>query len=90
MSIKTFRVHDEEKWMHQNGARYTGAFYEGCLLDNYVLDCKRGYVAVYERYVTPNSSEHVFKFAPYKDREACDSLWHEFYERYDENERRTA
>ena len=79
--MKTFLVANEDKWMHQNDAQFTGAFFDGVLLDNYVLDCKRGYVAVYEQYVTPNSSEHVFKFAPYKDRAAVDALWSEFYER---------
>ena len=75
-----FKVRNEEKWMHQNRAEYTGAYVEGTLLDSYVLACKRGYAAVYERYVNPNKSEHVYKFAPYSDQRKCDELWAEFME----------
>ena len=88
--MREFVVRDMDKWMHQNSARYTGAFFEGVLLDNYVLDCRRGYAAVYERYATPNSSVPHIKFAPYKDRAAVDALWSEFYERQEEAERSCA
>ena len=84
--MKYFKVRNMDKWMHQNSARYTGAFFEGCLLDNFVLDCKRGYAFVYERYVSPNMSEYAIKFAPYKDKELCDELWQEFYAAWEEHE----
>jgi hypothetical protein len=76
--MKVFRVNDEEKWMHQNEAKYTTAYVEGTLLDNYILECKRGWCAVYERYATPNSSYHEFRFAPFKNQRECDELWAEF------------
>lgn len=84
--MKHFTVRNFDKWLHQNGAKYTGAFFEGVLLDNFVLDCKRGYAAVYERYVNPNMSEYEIRFAPYRDKEAISELWGEFYGRYDEHE----
>ena len=75
-----------EKWEHQNGAEYTGDFFEGVLLDNYVLACKRGYAAHYERYVNPWMSAHEIRFEFYEDREACNDLFDEFYEREHEAE----
>ena len=78
--MRFFKVNDVEKWMHQNKAEHTGAFFEGCLLDNYVLACKRGFCAVYERYVNPNMSEHIYEFAPYKHPRECKELWDDFYE----------
>lgn len=88
--MRTFKVNDKGKWAYQNRAVYTGAFFEGSLLDNYILACKRGYAAVYERYVNHNMSEHIFKFAPYKDPKAVAELWSEFLEREKEYERSIA
>ena len=67
--------------MHQNAAEYTGAYFEGSLIDNFILTCKRGYCAVYEKFVNPNMSEHIYKFVPYTDKTNCDKLWAEFYDR---------
>lgn len=78
--MKVFLVRDEKKWMHQNGAEFTGAYVEGTLLDNYILQCRRGWCAVYERYATPNNSYHEFRFTPYSDQTECDALWAEFME----------
>ena len=74
-------INDIEKWMHQNDAEYTGEFFEGCLLDNFIVACKRGYAAIYERYATSNSSRYYMVFAPYKDVAAVDKLFSEFLER---------
>ena len=68
------------KFMHQNNAEYTGDFVEGSLLDNFIISCKRGFIAVYEKYVNPNSSEYLFKFAAYKNKEDVDCLFSEFIE----------
>ena len=51
-----------QKWMHQNAAEYTGDFVEGCLLDNFVLICRRGFAAVYESFVNPNMSRYRVEF----------------------------
>lgn len=53
------------KWIHQNEAELIDCI-EGSLLDNYLYACKRGYCFVFEKYVNPNMSEHVFHFIPYK------------------------
>lgn len=76
-----FIVKQMEKWEHQNGAEHTGDFFEGVLLDNYVLACKRGYAAHYERYVNPWTSAHEIRFEFYEDKKACNDLFDEFYER---------
>jgi len=81
MGITKFRVENEAKWEHQNRAEYTGDFIEGVTQDSYVLACKRGYAFVYARSSAAGwVSWHEYKFAPYKDREACDELWHEWHE----------
>ena len=49
-----------EKWFHQNKAEYTGDFVEGSLLDNFVIETKRGFAAIYEKYVNEwTSCYHV-------------------------------
>jgi len=82
--MRVFKVKDRGKWAYQNRALYTGAFFEGSLLDNFILACKRGYVAVYESYVNPNQSEYIYKFAAYKDHRAVAELWSEFLKRKEE------
>ena len=83
MSVTKFRIRPEEvgKWEHQNRAEYAGPFVEGVLLDSYVLACKRGWCFVYARSAAAGwSSWHEYKFAAYKDDEACKQLWDEWYE----------
>lgn len=71
-----------DKWIQQNKACYTGDFYPGVLLDNFILDCNRGYAFIYEHYLNPNSSDYLITFFPYKDikKESViyDRLWSEF------------
>lgn len=74
------------KWLHQNKAQYTGAYCEGCLLDNFMVETKRGVAAIYEHYLNPNSSDYLVKFVPFKggvqsgelDRLMAD--WYSFYD----------
>ena len=40
-----------EKFMHQNNAEYTGDYFPGCLLDNFIIACKRGYAFIYNHYL---------------------------------------
>jgi len=75
-----------EKWMHQNRASYTGMFVEGCLLDSFVLETRRGYAFIYEHYLNANSSDYMVIFVPYKaahkpeyDKAFAD--WYDFEER---------
>lgn len=65
-----------EKWMHQNGASYTGTIVEGCLLDNFVLVCRRGFAAVYEHYLNCWSSNYLVEFEP----GAAQNVWERWYQ----------
>lgn len=75
--LTKFRISPKnlEKWMHQNEAEYTGAFVEGCLLDNFVLACKRGFAAVYEHYLNCWSSDYLIEFQP----GAAQEVWKNWY-----------
>ena len=68
-----------DKWMHQNKAQYTGAFFDGSLLDNFILQCKRGFAAVYEKYLNCWSSAYRVVYA--KESKDIDNLFADFYER---------
>jgi hypothetical protein len=59
-SIKYFLINpiNLNRWMQQNKAEYTGDFLDGCLLDNFVVKTKRGYAAVYEKYVNEGMSTY--------------------------------
>ena len=50
------------KWMHQNNAEYTGEFFDGCLLDNFIVTCKNGVAALYEHYCNEWSSCYEVHF----------------------------
>lgn len=78
--ISRYQCDALEKWLTQNKAQYTGDFVEGCLLDNYVVSCKRGFAAVYEDYINANSSGYKIVFAPYKDHKSVDQLWSDWYD----------
>lgn len=70
-----------EKWIHQNTAGYTGDFFQGVLLDNFVLSCRRGYAFLYENYVNSNMSNYLVKFLPYKAPQIVfNALFGEFYD----------
>jgi hypothetical protein len=72
------------KWMHQNKASYAGVFVEGCLQDNFVLACKRGFAAVYEHYLNDWSSDYLVEFEPGTAQE----VWRRWYEFEERSERR--
>lgn len=71
--VSTFRISPEKlaKWMHQNKAQYTGDVVVGSLLDSFMLVCKNGYAAVYERYVNPNMSTYEIQF----ERGNAQTVW---------------
>jgi len=68
-----------EKWLYQNGAEYTGDYIEGCLLDNFIVSTRRGFAAIYEKYVNPNLSEYYIEFEP-GAAENVFSNWYKFEE----------
>ena len=53
-----------DKWVKQNGAEYTGDFFPGCLLDNFIMVTKRGFAAFYENYLNEWSSDYFVEFQP--------------------------
>lgn len=80
MSVTKMRIRlkDAPRWEHQNSAEYTGEYIEGVLTDNYVLACKRGWCFVYEATDGWYPNTPIYKFAAYKDKEACEELWNEW------------
>lgn len=66
-----------EKWVHQNGAIYTGDYIEGCLLDNFVMATQRGYAAFYENYINEWKSDYYVEFQPGPALDVF-SKWHNF------------
>lgn len=82
-SVKEFYLNPAqfEKWKHQNAADYTDDYFPGCLLDNFVLSCRRGYAFLYEHYVNSNMSNYHVKFLPYKaPQKEYNSLFVEFWQ----------
>lgn len=65
------------KWEKQNAVEYADSV-DGCLLDNIVINCKRGVAFCYEHFVNSWTSNYLVKFAPYKDEKACFALWDEW------------
>lgn len=51
-------------WCKQNAAQYSGAYVEGCLLDNFVMMTKRGFAAFYEHYLNEWCSDYYVEFQP--------------------------
>jgi len=73
---------DLEKWIYQNDASYTGMFVEGCLLDSFVLECRRGFAFVYEHFLNTWSSNYRVVFIPYRigKRPEFDRAFAEWFE----------
>lgn len=82
-----------EKWMYQNGACYTGAFVDGVLLDNFVVDTKYGFAVFRESYVNEWSSRYYVEYAINRSGKHCEAwreVWRKWYEFADKEERRQA
>lgn len=72
-----------EKWLYQNKAEFTGDFLEGCLLDNFIVSTRRGYAAIYERYINPNKSGYYVEFEAGPAQNVF-SNWYKMEEAYNE------
>lgn len=70
---------DINKWLHQNEAEYTGDFFDGCLLDNFVVSCKNGIAALYEHYSNCWSSCYEVHFG--RTEKEKRKIYDEFYRR---------
>lgn len=78
--MKTFLLKmDLEQWLHQNNAEYTGDFFDGCLLDNFIVYCKNGVAALYEHYLNEWSSCYEVHFG--RTPEEINAVYDEFYKR---------
>lgn len=76
-----------DKFIYQNKAELID-FYEGCLLDNYLYQTKRGVMAIYEQYVNCWTSEFLVIFA--SDEKEISQIWCEFDNNRKEEEEQTA
>lgn len=72
---------DLNRWLHQNEAEYTGDFFDGCLLDNFIVSCKNGIAALYEHYLNCWSSCYEVHFG--RTEKEKREIYDEFY-RYQE------
>ena len=59
--IEGVRLYDLDKFIKQNHAEYIECI-EGCLVDNYMLSCKRGTAFIYEEYLNANSSGYTLYY----------------------------
>lgn len=80
--IKEYRFESMtiDKWIHQNSA-IVEDFLDGCLLDNMLLQTRRGVAFVKETFINTWCSTYTLYFAAYKDLDAVDAvynMWSEF------------
>lgn len=62
--LKVFRPNPSQlkKWLRQNKVEDFIDCSEGVLLDNLVVQCKRGIAALYEHYVNSNQSDYLVEY----------------------------
>lgn len=80
--VTEFTLHDFGKWAAQNGAECID-YVQGCLIDNFVMACKRGTAFIFEEYANTWTSKYRVYFIPYKEQEnnpEYDALWKRFEE----------
>ena len=82
LNIHVFIVNDLNKWLKQNNAEYIECV-EGCLIDNALCACKRGYAAIYERFINPWSSAYEIHFQSYSNNDGMD-VCNAFYKRFED------
>lgn len=68
-----------EKWMRQNEAEYTGDFFDGALIDSFVVFCKRGVAAIYEHYINSWESDYRVEFETGRAKTVWEN-WNRFAE----------
>ena len=86
--VSEFILHDFDKWAAQNDAECID-FAEGCLLDNLVMNCKRGTAFLFEEYQNEWTSRYHVYFVPYKEQEnnpEYNALWERFERLHDMEE----
>ena len=63
-----------EKWIRQNGAAVLDII-DGVLLDNFLIECKRGAAVVKETYINSNMSGYTVYFS--RDNKEIYNFWDE-------------
>jgi|GEM_PF-2173662 len=82
LNIHVFIVDDLNKWLKQNNAECI-EYVEGCLIDNALYACKRGYAAIYERFVNTWTSAYEVHFQPYSNNDGM-NVCNAFYKRFED------
>lgn len=72
MRIYEYRGKDIDKLIKQNDGEVIDCI-EGCLLDDMLVECKRGLMAILETYINPNMSGYRIYFS--NDRDEVWKLW---------------
>ena len=72
MKIYEYRGKDIDKLIRQNDGEVIDCI-EGCLLDDMLVECKRGLMAILETYINSNMSGYRIYFS--KDRDEIWKLW---------------
>lgn len=89
--ITVFRISAKhlDKWLEQN--KYNSNvdyidFADGCLLDNYIVSCKRGTAFIFESYVNSQCSDYTIYFLSAKKADNADNktLMDKLYQRFNE------
>lgn len=68
-----------DMWMKQNDACILDAA-DGCLLDNMLVEVKRGYAAIYEHGLNEWSSNYYVEFQATKAAKEVFDNWFAFYD----------
>lgn len=73
-----------KKWLHQNNVAYVEGFFEGSLLDNYLVQCENGTAAIYEKYV--NCWESCYEVHFGRSETDIENIVNDFWDRAKEFE----
>ena len=73
MNAYKVRTLNIDKLLYQNQGEILDII-EGCLIDNFLIATKRGYILLIERYVNCWTSEHVLYFS--KDEKEINNIWY--------------
>ena len=82
MNAYKVRTLNIDKLLYQNQGEIIDII-EGCLIDNYYIATKRGYIILAETYVKCWTSKHTFYF--FTDAIIADKYWNKLEQSYIEN-----
>ena len=81
--MKKYKVNNLniEKFLHQNKGEIISCI-DGTLIDNYLIENKRGYIILMETYVNCWTSNYSLLFST--DVKAIDKIWNDLAYKYNE------